>query len=326
VPSVRVFKYVNDVNHIRYRTVVLIATPKAIMFTYAQFGRVIQIVEELQRMGESMSFTDKLPWTLVSYVMVFYVLRFVCRSRWHYNRLIVAQRENRRMRHEIEYMRGLPIGLPQNAAPLHVLQGIPIGPPQNQNGLLEIDNGLPPVPVPVAMPVAAQGVVHGLVGQQIQRRSLRKALEHSQKLTKSLKQDLDQLNELESNHKAHGKTLEAQHAAAITVLTNGHKLRMSESKKEHNEELHALQAGHALAHLNPTSAQLLEQTRELHKLHVTQSSADGVAQVEFDTEMSELKVTHKKEASDLSSRQSATKRRFEDKCLADHSRTVRARY
>ena len=87
-----------------------------------------------------------------------------------------------------------------------------------------------------------------------------------------------------------------------------------------------LEAGHALAHPNPTSAQLHEQTRELHELHLTHSSAVGVAQLESDTKVSELKVTHKEEASDLESRQSALKRCFEDKCLSDHSRDVRARY
>jgi hypothetical protein len=201
-------------------------------------------------------------------------------------------------------------------------------PPPIQNGQLQIANGPPPGAVPFAMlvPGPAQGAVHALIGQQIQRRSLKTALEHSKKLTQSLKQDLDQLKELESNQKAHGKTLEAQDAAAITVLTNGHTRRMSQIKKEHTDEVDALKAGHALANLNPTSAQIEEQTTALHELHLTHSSAAVEAQLDFDTELSDLKVAHKKEASDLSSRHSASKRRFEDTCLSNHNRNVRQRY
>ena len=337
---VRVFKYVNNVSHIRHRTVVRIATPT--MFTYDQIVRLVKIVQEIEQMAYSISFVDRMFWKLVSFGMILYVVRFVYNSKMRYKRLIVAQRENRQLQHEIRFLRERLNAHPAAPQQLQVQRAvvvnlqhnhnggplIPNVPPQIQNDQLQIANGPPLAAVPLAMLVqgAPQHAVHGLIGQQIQRRSLKRALEHSKTLTQSLKQDLDQLKELESNHKAQGKTLEAQNAAAITVLTNGHKLKMSQITKEHTDEMDALVAGHALANLNPTSAQIEEQTTALHELHLTHSSAAGEAQLDFDTELSDLKVAHKKEASDLSSRQSASKRRFEDTCLSNHNRDVRQRY
>ena len=270
------------------------------MFTYAQLVRVIQIFEELQRMVESISFTDRLPWTLVSYVMVFYVVRFVYHSKTRYNRLIVAQRENRRMRHEIEFLSALPNNVPRNA-PLHVQRGIPIGPlpiqdglvhiqihvqrgipigplpiqdglvhiqngpPQNQNGPLQIDNGPPPIPVPVAMPVpgALQLVVHAPVERQVRRNTLKRALDHMNEETLSVKQDFDLMKTMEAKHKGQNKTMEAHDAALIKLYKDRFKSKMLAKTNEHKEQMDALRAAHHLQNPNPTSAQIDEQTIEL---------------------------------------------------------------
>jgi hypothetical protein len=312
------------------------------MFTYDQILRLVKIVQEIEQMAYELPFIDRILGKLVSFGIILYIVRFVYNSNTRYKRLIEAQRENRQLQHEIRFLRERLNAHPAAPQQLQVQRAvvvnlqhnhnggplIPNVPPQIQNDQLQIANGPPLAAVPLAVLVqgAPQHAVHALIGQQIQRRSLKTALEHSKKLTQSLKQDLDQLKELESNQKAHGKTLEAQDAAAITVLTNGHTLRMSQIKKEHTDEVDALKAGHALANLNPTSAQIEEQTSALYELHLTHSSAAGEAQIEFDTELSDLKVAHKKEASDLSSRQTASKRRFEDTCLSNHNRDVRQRY
>ena len=289
-----------------YSTVVRIATPKATMFTYAQLVRVIQMVEELQRMVESISFTDRLPWTLVSCVMVYYVVRYLYHSRVRYNRLIVAQRENRRMHHEIGNLRRLPI----------------------QNGLPQIQNGPRPIPVPVAehVPGAAQGVEDGPVEQQMPRQTLEKALDHMQKLTESLKEDTELLVEMEGKHQVQRKTAGAEDAKGIKLYKKRRKVHVVANKKEGKEAMDALRAKHGMENPNPTAAEIDEQTIELSDLHMTISNANVLARRDYDTEMMDLLATHKNEASELVDRQTSEKRAFEDKCLHEHSRNVRARY
>ena len=149
------------------------------MFTYAQMLRLFEIYQEVEKIVESIAFLDRVFWTLVSFVMILYVVRFVYNSKMRYRRLMVALRENRQLEHENVYLRGLPNAHPaalRQRQP-QVQRGMLIGPPQIQNGPPQIQNGPPqiqngplPIPVPVAMlvPGAAQGVVNGPVERQVQ--------------------------------------------------------------------------------------------------------------------------------------------------------------
>jgi len=252
------------------------------------------------------------------------------------------------MRHEIEYLRGLPNGVPRNA-PLHVQRCIPIGPlpiqdglvpiqngppqnqngpPQNQNGLLQIDNGPPPIPVPLAMPVpgAAQGVVHAPVERQRPRRTLKKALDHMQELTDSLKKDSELLVDMEAKHEVQRKAAGDEDSKGIKLLKDRRKVCEVEKKKEGKEAMDSLRAGHLLENPNPTSAQIEQQTSEMHDLHMTHSNANILARRDYDTEIMDLLVEHKAEASELAARQTSEKRAFEDRCLHEHCIAKRARY
>jgi len=147
------------------------------MFTYAQILRLFEIYQEVENMVETVAFVDRLPWTLVSCVMVFVVFRFVYNSKTRYRRLEVALRENSQLErenvnlsrrlvvvlrensqfvHEIEYLRGLPNAFPAalrqrqpqgvpRLAPLNVHHGILIGPLPIEDGLVHIQNGPPQI-------------------------------------------------------------------------------------------------------------------------------------------------------------------------------------
>jgi len=282
------------------------------MFTYAQFLRLLDISREAYMIVESVPFMDRLPYTLMSCLMVVFVILFVCTAVTGYKRLMVAQRQNRRLRQDIEFWRDIPAPMP---APMPDIR----------------------VPLAILVPGAAQdedwyigqqiqAEEHGHIGQEIERRTLQKALENMQKLTQSLKHDSELLNTMEAKHKGQLKKSNAQDAAAIKLLEDRHKMSVSANTKEHKAETAALGTRHALEHPDPTAEQLKAQTVELHNMHMTNSNADGLAQGTFDTEMLDLHVAHKEEASQLVDRQRSEKRAFEDKCLHEHSRNMRACY
>jgi len=217
------------------------------------------------------------------------------------------------MHHAIENFRRLPI---QN------------GPRQMYNGPPQIQNGPRPIPVPVAehVPGAAQGVVDGPVEQQMPRQTLEKALDHMQKLTESLKEDTELLVEMEGKHQVQRKTAGAEDAKGIKLYKKRRKVHVVANTKEGKEAMDALRAKHGMENPNPTAAEIDEQTIELSDLHMTISNANVLARRDYDTEMMDLLATHKNEASELVDRQTSEKRAFEDKCLHEHSRNVRARY
>jgi len=232
--------------------------------------------------------------------MVLYILLYVYTAMTRFRRLVVAQRENSQLRLEIEFLTELTDDLraEQRAVPLAII-------------------------VPNAVPINARNRVNR---QQPERPTMAKALENMQELTQSLKHDSELLKTMQVKHKCQKKKLSAVDAAAIKLLEDRQKLKVFVRKQKSKAESAALGAAHALAHPDPTSEQMHAHTNELHELHMTNSNADGLAQGTFDTEMMDLHVAHKEGASQLDDRQRSEIRAFEDKCLHEHSRNVRARY
>jgi len=287
------------------------------MFTYAQFLRLVEIFREVYMIVESVPFTVSLPYALISWCMILYVLLYVYIAVTRHKRLVVSQRQNRQLRLENEYLTELTDDLRAELWQ-HRHQHVP---------------GPPPHAVPVAILVPNAALINARneddgeeVEEEVERPTMAKALENMQKLTKSLKHDSVLLNTMEAKHKGQEKKLVAEDAAAIKLLEDCQKEKVLANTKRREAETAALRAAHALAHPDPTSEQMDARSVELHEMHMTNSNADGLAQGTFDTEMMDLHVAHKEGASQLADSQRSEKRAFEDKCLHEHSRNMRARY
>jgi len=256
------------------------------MFTFAQFLRLIEIFRELYMIVESVPFTARLPYTLISWLMVLYILLYVYTAMTRFRRLVVAQRENSQLRHEIVHLRGLAY---------------------EQDG-------------------SQRNAVRTAVPRQIRRLVLSKVFEHMNEETSSVKKNLGLLQKMDTEHKDQMKTMQNNDAAAVKLLEDNQKEIVKQRKKERKTRWAALQAAHKLAYPNPTAWQREGQTVVLHKRHMRDSNADELAQSKFDTDMMDLRVEHKLQESHLVDRQRSEKRAFEDKCLHEHSRNMRARY